>query len=163
MDFLNKLGKKASETYQVTKEKTAKFSEEIKLKGKISDAKAQIKSLYVELGEGVYNQYKTNSEDNSEQIKEKCNEISVKFDEIAKLEADILSLKEVKKCIECGAELNKNDDFCSKCGKEQPKVEEEKVEVKEESEVQEVQEAEVTEVKDADETVENNESTENNE
>ena len=38
MDFFNKLGKKASETYQVTKEKTVKFSEEMKLKGKINDA-----------------------------------------------------------------------------------------------------------------------------
>ena len=40
MDFFNKLGKKASETYQVTKEKTVKFSNEVKLKGKISDTKA---------------------------------------------------------------------------------------------------------------------------
>ena len=155
MDFLNKLGKKASETYQVTKEKTVKFSEEMKLKSKISDAKDTITTLYKEIGEHVYSQYKTNVDDGKEQIEEKCSKISEKFDEIAKLEADILNLKEVKKCVSCGTEINKKDDFCSKCGKEQPK-QEEKVEIKEESEIQDVQDAEVTEIKDT----ENNENNE---
>ena len=64
-------------------------------------------------------------------------------------EADILALKEVKKCIGCGAEINQKDDFCSKCGKEQPK-QEVKTEVKAEDqeEMQEVKEADVTEIKD---------------
>ena len=35
MDFFNKLGKKATETYQITKEKTSKISEELKLRNKI--------------------------------------------------------------------------------------------------------------------------------
>ena len=147
MDFFNKLGKKASETYQVTKEKTVKFSEEMKLKGKISDAKNVITDLYEEIGQHVYNQFKTNTEEGKDEISSKCQEISNKFDEIAKLEADILSLKEVKKCVECGAEINEKDDFCSKCGKEQPK-QEEKVEVETEVDTT-VKEAEVTEIKDA--------------
>ena len=37
MDFFSKLGKKASETYQATKEKAVNLSEELKLKSKISD------------------------------------------------------------------------------------------------------------------------------
>ena len=155
MDFLNKLGKKASETYQVTKEKTVKFSEEVKLKSKIGDAKNKIADLYEEIGEHVYNQYKTNTEEGKEEITARCEEISKQFDEIAKLETDILSLKEVKKCVDCGAEISKKDDFCSKCGKKQPK-QEEPVEVKQESEIQEVQDAEVTEIKDTQNT-ENNE------
>ncbi len=147
MDFFNKLGKKASETYQVTKEKTVKFSGEIKLKGKINDAKNTITSLYGEIGEHVYNGYKTNSEEGKEQIEAKCQQIAEKFDEIAKLEDEILQLRQVKKCPECGAEINQKDDFCSKCGKEQPKREE-PVEIKQESEIQDVQDAEVVEVKD---------------
>lgn len=150
MDFFNKLGKKASETYQVTKEKTTKFSNEMKLKGKISDAKNRITSLYEEIGEHVYNGYKTNSEEGKEDIKAKCEEIAQKFDEISKLEAEILSLREVKKCTACGAEINQKDDFCSKCGKEQPKREE-PVEIKQESEIQDVQDAEVVEVKNTEE------------
>lgn len=155
MDFLNKLGKKASETYQVTKEKTVKFSEEIKLKGKINEAKNKIADLYEEIGECVYSQFKSNTEEGKDEIKAKCEEISKQFDEISKLETEILALKEVKKCIKCAVEINTKDDFCSKCGTEQPKQEEKiEVEVKEESEIQEVQDAEVTEIKD----VENSEN-----
>ena len=36
MDFFSKLGKKASKTYQITKEKAVNLSEELKLKGKIN-------------------------------------------------------------------------------------------------------------------------------
>lgn len=148
MDFFNKLGKKASETYQVTKEKTVKFSEEMKLKGKINDAKNQVTNLYEEIGQHVYNQYKTNTEEGKEEISKKCEEISRQFDEMAKLEAQILALKEVKKCTKCGAEIGKKDDFCSKCGKEQPKTEKVEVKVETASEIQQVQDAEVTEIKD---------------
>ena len=148
MDFFNKLGKKASETYQVTKEKTAKFSGEMKLKGKISDAKNKITDLYEEIGQHVYNQYKTNTEEGKDEIIAKCEEISKQFDEISKLETEILALKEVKKCTECGAEINQKDDFCSKCGKQQPKTETVEVKVEVQEQPQEAQDAEVTEIKD---------------
>lgn len=156
MDFFNKLGKKASETYQVTKEKTVKFSEEMKLKGKINEAKNNITNLYEEIGQCVYNQYKTNLEEGKEDITAKCEEISKQFDEIAKLEVEILSLKEVKKCTKCGAEINKKDDFCSKCGKEQPKTEKVEVKVETESEIQKVQDAEVVEINNVEENSNDN-------
>lgn len=148
MDFFNKLGKKASETYQVTKEKTAKFSEEMKLKGKINEAKNNITNLYEEIGQHVYNQYKTNTEEGKDEITSKCEEISKQFDVIAKTEADILALKEIKKCEKCGAEINQKDDFCPKCGKEQPKTQKEEIKVEVAQEPNQAQEAEVTEIKD---------------
>lgn len=148
MDFFNKLGKKASETYQVTKEKTAKFSGEMKLKGKMNDAKNKITDLYEEIGRHVYNQYKTNTEEGKDEIIAKCEEISKQFDEISQLETEILALKEVKKCTECGAEINQKDDFCSKCGKQQPKTEKVEVKVEVEEQPQEAKDAEVTEIKD---------------
>ena len=149
MDFFNKLGKKASETYQVTKEKTVKFSNEVKLKGKISDTKANINKVYKEIGELVYEQFKDNT-DKKEEIELKCQVISNLNDEISKLEAEILALKETKKCIDCGEEIDSKADFCPKCGKQQPKVEEEKIEV-EENVDEDVKEAEVTEIKDVEE------------
>jgi len=145
MDFLNKLGKKASETYQVTKEKTVKFSEEMKLKGKINETKSKITSIYKEVGELVYNNYKNNSEDANDKIKELCEQLSQKFDEVSKLEVELLALKQVKKCVNCGAEINQKDQFCSKCGKEQPK-QEEPVEVTTEEEIKDVKEVEVKDI-----------------
>lgn len=149
MDFLNKLGKKASETYQVTKEKATNLSEELKIKGKINELKEQISKTYNEIGKIVYNEVKDGKDVSKDEVSEKCENISRMKDEIEKLETQILNIKKVKKCIECGAELNIDDEFCSKCGKAQPKIE--KVEVKEEP--KDVKETEVIEVN----NVENNE------
>ena len=162
MDFFNRLGKKASETYQVTKEKTVKFSEEMKLKSKINDAKNKITNLYEEIGQCVYNQFKTNLEEGKEDISKKCEEIGNQFDEISKLEAQILALKEVKKCTQCGAEISQKDGFCSKCGKEQPQTEKVEVKVEFQEHTQDVKDAEVTEIKDIpnEELLENSENNE---
>ncbi len=151
MDFFNKLGKKASETYQVTKEKTVKFSEEMKLRSKINDAKNKITDLYEEIGQCVYNQFKTNLEEGKEDIANKCEEIAQQFDEISKLETQILSLKEVKKCTKCGEEIGTKDAFCSKCGKEQLQTEKVEVKVEVQQEPKDIQEAEVTQIKNVEE------------
>lgn len=156
MDFFNKLGKKASETYQATKEKATNISDELKLKGKISEQKEKIEKLYREIGETVYNEIKDGKDVSREAIVEKSDEISKAKDEISKLEADILAVKKIKKCANCGTELDINAEFCSKCGKEQPKIE--KVEIKKEP-VQ-AENAEVVEVSDVKE--ENSENSEEN-
>lgn len=158
MDFFNKLGKKASETYQITKEKAAIISEELKLKGKISDLNDKIEKLYLEIGKTVYNEVKDGRDVEREEISAKCDEITQMQDEISKLQSDILALKNVKKCVNCGEEVELNAAFCSKCGKEQPKRE--SVEIKEEP--AEVKETEVIEVNDV-ENNNNNENLQNNE
>lgn len=152
MDFLSKLGKKASEACQITKEKTTKLSGEIKLRNKINDCKNKINDLYEEIGKIVYAEYKSGVKNDSDDVSEKCEEISNLNIEIEKAETDILALKDIKKCVSCGAELALDVEFCSKCGKEQPKIE--KVEVTEEP--VDAQEAEVTEVKDVEEKSEEN-------
>lgn len=145
MSFFDKLSKKASETYQITKEKTTKISEELKLRSKINECKGKIDDLYEELGRGIYNEFKTGEKF---EAKEKCEEISNLEDEIAKLKLEILSIKDMKKCISCNEEIEIKDEYCSKCGTKQPKVEE-KVEIKEEPE--NAKEAEVVEIKDSEE------------
>lgn len=142
MDFLNKLGKKASQTYQATKEKASNITDELKLRGKISEQKEKIEKLLKEIGEIVYNEVKDEKDVSKDAIVAKCDEVSKAKDEISKLEAEILAVKKIKKCANCGAELDIKADFCSKCGKEQPKME--KIEVKEEP--SEVKDAEVVEV-----------------
>ncbi len=46
MEFLDKLGKKASEAYKVTADKTGKLAKEAKLRMKISELKSQINDIY---------------------------------------------------------------------------------------------------------------------
>lgn len=78
----------------------------------------------------VFNEVKDGKDASRDIILPKCEEISKAKDEISKLEAEILAVKKIKKCSNCGTELDLKAEFCSKCGKEQPKVE--KVEIKEE-------------------------------
>lgn len=152
MDFFNKLGKKASETYQATKEKASNISDELKLKGKISEQKEKIEKMYKEIGEIVYNEVKDGKDVSRDTIIPKCDEISKAKDQISKLETEILAVKKIKKCANCGTELDISAEFCSKCGKEQPKIE--KVEIKEDA--PKAENAEVVEVSNVNE--ENNEN-----
>ena len=145
MSYFDKLSKKATETFQLTKEKTSKICEELKLRTKISEAKGKIEDLYEELGKGIYNEFKTGEKFEAES---KCEEISTLEDEIARLKMEILSIKDMKKCISCNKEIEIKDEYCSKCGAKQPEIEE-KVEIKEEP--QDAKEAEVVKVNDSEE------------
>lgn len=145
MDFFNKLSKKASETYQITKEKTTQISGELKLKNRISENKSKIESIYTEIGKMVVEANLKNEEVSKEEVLPRCEEIARIKEEIEKAETEILALKKIKKCICCGLELPEEAEFCSKCGKEQPKIEKVEVEVKEEAS-QNAEETEVTEV-----------------
>lgn len=160
MDFFSKLGKKASKTYQVTKEKAVNLSEELKLKGKINDLKDKIEDVYKEIGMTVYNEVKDGKDVSKEEITAKCETISKYKDEIEKLQSDILALKNVVKCTNCGVELDLGDPFCYKCGTKQPEVE--KVEIKDETE-DAVKNAAVVEIAETTVEVSNSENNDNNE
>lgn len=141
MDFFNKLGKKAEETYQAAKEKTTNLSEELKVKGKISDEKEKIEKLYAEIGKFVYDELKEGRDASREEVNNKCEEIRKSEDEIGKLNDKLRALKGLKLCPNCQTEMDIKAEYCPKCGKEQPKVE--YVEVKPEPE--EAKEVENTE------------------
>lgn len=140
MGFFNDLGKKASEAYNVTKEKTTKLSGELKLKAKITELRNKIEDIQFEMGKMVYAEFQAGTKgQNDEEIKAKCEEIVNLENDIKKAEEEILSLKDIKKCVSCGAELSKEVEFCSKCGTKQPEVEkvEEEVEEAEQEEKEE--------------------------
>ena len=96
MDFFNKLSKKATETYNFTKEKASNLSEELKLKGKMSELQRNVEDLYLNIGKKVYNELKDGKNVSEDEILSKCDEISKANDEISKLKEKILSLKKIK-------------------------------------------------------------------
>ncbi len=132
MDFFDKLGKKANETYKATMEKANSLSEEIKIKGKMTEAKEKIEKIYTEIGKFVYSELKEGRDASREEVTAKCEEINQLNDELSKLEADLLATRNKKKCASCGVEIDIKAEFCPKCGKEQPK--QETVEVQDEPE-----------------------------
>ena len=145
MDFFDKLGKKASEAYKITADKTGKIAKETKLKLKINEAKSKINDIYEEIGKEVYEKHlgKSNSENFEQEIEDKCTEIDVLADEIENMQQQCLELKDKKKCTSCYTEIDKNVKFCPNCGAEQK--EEEKVEVMKEEVPENMKKTEIVE------------------
>lgn len=158
MDFFNKLGKKASEAYKATTEKTGKIAEEVKLKLKMNENKSQISELYTKIGEKVYqNHIREEKIDLNEELEQECIKIDVLASEIDEILKQIRELKDKKQCEKCFAEIDINVKFCPHCGAEQKEdaIQEEKnVEVLEKEEAEEtsddvesIEDVVVTEVK----------------
>lgn len=126
MEFLDKLGKKASEAYKVTADKTGKLAKEAKLRMKIGDLKSQINDIYREIGEIVYEKHTREGEyDIEKEIEEKCTKIDVLSDEIESNLKQCLELKDKRQCPSCFAEIEKDVKFCPKCGTKQEEIKEE--------------------------------------
>ena len=126
MEFFDKLGKKASEAYKMTADKTGKLAKEAKLRMKISDLKSQINTIYKEIGETVYQKHTREGEyDITKEIEEKCTKIDVLSDEIESNLKQCLELKDKRQCPSCFAEIEKDVKFCPKCGAKQEEIQEE--------------------------------------
>lgn len=126
MDFFNKLGKKASETYKVAADKTGKVAKEAKIRMKISELRTQINNIYKEIGEIVYQKHIREEEyDISKDIEDKCTKIDVLSDEIETHLKECLELKDKKQCSKCFTEIEKNMKFCPSCGEKQEQTNEE--------------------------------------
>ena len=107
MEFFEKLGKKASETYKSAAEKTNKLASETKLKLKISDNKSKIKDIYTEIGKKVYQKYTL--DENlciKEDIKEELERIDELSNEIKEFERQKLELSDIKQCVNCKNEID---------------------------------------------------------
>ena len=124
MDFFNKLGKKVSETYDATAEKTSKLAKEAKLRMKINENKSDIKELYREIGKKVYEKHvREENIDIKTELEEECTKIDVLSSEIETCLKSILELKQRKQCPKCHSEIELDSAYCPKCGEKQPEVE----------------------------------------
>ena len=130
MEFFDKLGKKATEAYKVTADKTGKIAKETKLKFKIGELKSQINDIYEEIGKKVYEKHVREEEISiKKDLEEQCTKIDVLSDEIDSLLKECLELKDKKQCPKCYKEIEKEAKFCPHCGKKQTNSQPSKVEV----------------------------------
>lgn len=158
MEFFDKLGKKATEAYKITADKTGKIAKETKMRLKMSELKSQVNDLYEEIGKKVYEKHIAKEEIKKEETEEICVQIDVLSDEIENLLKQCLDLRDKKQCSKCFSEIDKNVKFCPNCGAKQeeeakeveiledvenPKVEEDNIDIPVENDVNE--EAEVLE------------------
>lgn len=121
MEFFDKIGKKATETYKGAAEKTGKIAKETKLKMAMNDNKSKINKLYKEIGKQVYQAHIDNKKVKIEdEIKETCLKIDVLADEIEDYRKEILELKDRKQCPKCNTEIDVEASYCPNCGEKQP-------------------------------------------
>lgn len=103
------------------KQKTNTFTEKVSLNSKMDAAKREIKQIYTDIGEKFYLQNAQNEIPNGYEIYfNKIEECNKKIDEAKKA---IMELEGLRKCPNCGAEIKKENAFCTSCG---AKLEEEK-------------------------------------
>ena len=120
MDFFDKLGKKASQTYKGAAEKTSRLAKEAKLRMKINELKSDINDLYKEIGKKVYEKHVREEDiDIKRDLEEQCTKIDVLSTEIETSLKECLSLKDKKQCIKCYKEIEKDAKFCQECGAKQ--------------------------------------------
>ncbi len=130
MEFLDKLGKKASEAYKITADKTGKIAKETKIKIKMNELKSEVNELYVEIGKKVYEKHVR--EENisiKNDLEAECTKIDVLSDEIEELLQECLELKDKKQCQNCYKQIEKQDNYCPNCGQKQDDEEPKEVEV----------------------------------
>ncbi len=151
MDFFDKIGKKASEAYKVTADKTGKLAKDTKIKIKIGDLRSKINDIYEEIGKKVYEKHVSDEEvaGIDEEINEKCAKIDEISEEIENLLKESRRLRDKKQCPECYSELDRDVNYCPNCGKKQeipePVVVDENIEEKEEEKEEEAKEPEIIE------------------
>lgn len=125
MGFFDDLSKKASETYKNTAEKTNKLAREVKLKSLISEEKDKVEEAYIEIGRKVYEKH---IREENISIKEELAEECAKLDEYSKkiedMRMELLTLKNLRMCKVCAAEISVNAKFCPKCGAVQEEAKE---------------------------------------
>ena len=137
MDFFNKLGKKASEAYKTTADKTGKIAKETKLKFRMGELKSKLEDIYEEIGKKVYEKHVKNEGITENDVLEECKQIDEMSEEIESIKKECLELKDKKICQKCFKEIDKNMKFCPECGAQQEEEEAKEVEVLETSETSE--------------------------
>ncbi|MCR5146244.1 MAG: zinc ribbon domain-containing protein [Clostridia bacterium] len=162
MGFFEDLSKKASETYKNTAEKTNKLTREMKLKSLINDDKNKIEKIYAEIGKKVYEKHiREENIDIKAELYNECSKIDAYAKEIEDMNTEMRSLKDLRLCSKCGAEISLKAKFCPSCGSKQEEIKTGETVNKEKvpAEAKEVEEVKVeeTDVEEpvAQETVEN--------
>ena len=130
MGFLDDFGKKISTGSQEAIAKAKDLADIAKLNSNISDEKNKITAAYKEIGK-MY--FEAHSEDFEEGYAELVGNIKASLDKISAFEQQIVDIKGVSKCPNCGAEVPKGAAFCTACGTAIPQPEVQAAPVQEEA------------------------------
>ncbi len=115
MAFLENFGKKVGEAAQAAAKKSSEIVETTKLNANVNAEEDKIQKLYVQLGKTVFEKFMANG-GTEDYLQEACEQIVSHEQNIKALKEKIAEVKGVKFCVGCGAEMDRAQIFCSKCG-----------------------------------------------
>ncbi len=116
MAFFDTLASKSKDVA----EKAKKMAEVASLNSQVSTKESEIKNVYREIGQMIYASKEAWKEVD---LSELFGKIEAAEAEIERLKNEILLIKEIKLCPQCGAEIENTAAFCPKCGAAAPVVE----------------------------------------
>ena len=119
MSFLENLGKTISGAAQTAAKKSGEMVEITKINMTIGSEEDKIEKLQTQIGKKVYDSAVAGTPISSDDFKDVCNEITERSNTIKDLKSKILEVRSIKLCTSCGAELEKEVQFCNKCGSKQ--------------------------------------------
>ena len=120
-DFFEELGKYIGETATTVGNKAGEVIETQKLKSQVRSLTHENTVDLLELGRGVYEQYKSGAV-LDEKVEGLCEAISSREESIAEFEEKISAIKGAGKCPNCGKMVAKEMVFCPYCGEKMPAV-----------------------------------------
>ncbi len=110
----NDLLEKAKKGGKVVADKTVELTEQAKVSAKLINEKAELDTLYKELGRSVYFAAKKNDEEAD--FENAFSKIDEKTSKISELEEKLRELKGNKLCGMCGKNNDAEAEYCSACG-----------------------------------------------
>lgn len=121
MDFFTKLGETISEAGKDVSRKAKDMTGIAKLNMDMKAKEDYINKQYAAIGKQYYELHK----DDEEPLFEEMSLIREAEEEILRMEQELADLKGLKKCPSCGAAMEQEAQFCSKCGAKYESVYEE--------------------------------------
>ncbi len=113
MDFFEKMNQFFTETGKEMEQKAREFSDAMRLNTKIRDEKAVIKECMEKIGRLYYEEQKGNGSGVYEEAFERIHKAK---ETIRQAQREMDEQKKKTVCQNCGAPMQKQDLFCSKCG-----------------------------------------------
>ncbi len=115
MGLFDDLKDRAGDAVQIAGKKVGEAYGATKLKVQIADKQSQVRALYRELGELVYENSKKDDPDIT-LVEDKIAEIDLALESVADLKNQERTMKSMVMCINCNADVDSDAKFCPQCG-----------------------------------------------
>lgn len=117
--MFNTISKKLANAGRGAVRGTQKLAGSVTLSAQIEESRKQIQNYYTQLGKACYERYRDHA---APEFQEICQAIALEEQKISRCEEEIRILRGVRRCPQCGADVDKDSIFCGSCGFRLPPI-----------------------------------------